>query len=107
MQRTLLKNIKECRKKLLPTGDLHRDHDLNLLKEHVGHVVNLLSDPYLPFEATDDLRTGVELVYKALLQEKVRVKLPQTCKKEKRPNLGEVDDEDYLSDWERDEDIDK
>lgn len=96
-----MKNIKECRKKLLPTADLHRDHGLDLLKKHVGHAVDLLSDSCLSFEATDDLRTGVGLVRKALLQEKVEVELPKTSKKERPPNLG-VDGENDLSDWERD-----
>ena len=62
MQRTLLKDIKECREKLFPTADAHRDHDLDLLKRHVGHAVDLLSDPCLPFEVTDDLWANVGLV---------------------------------------------
>jgi len=79
----LLKDIKECRKKLLPTADTHRDHDLYLFKTHVGHAVNLLSDPCLPFEVTDDFRDNVKLVHKALLQEKVEVEPPKTSKKRK------------------------
>jgi hypothetical protein len=68
VQRTLLKGIKECRKKLLPTADTHRDHDLDLLKMHVGHaVVLLVSDPCLPFEMTEDLRENVGLVHKAFI----------------------------------------
>lgn len=98
-------NIKECRQRLLPTADFHHDHDLDLLKKHVGHAVVLLSDLSLPFEATDDLRTNVGLVHKALLQEErikaeVEVKLP-TSKKERRPILNMGDGNDF-SDWERD-----
>jgi hypothetical protein len=99
---TLLKNIKECRKKLLPSADWHREHDLDLLKKHVSDAVNLLSDSYLPFEATDDLRNSIELVRTALLKEKVKEELPKTCKKDKRPELRMDDDENDLSDWERD-----
>jgi hypothetical protein len=95
-----MKNIKECRKKLLPSADLHREHDLDLLKMHVSNVVNLLSDPCLPFKATDDLRTSIGLVHKALLQQEVKAELAKTCKKEKRPQLC-LDDENGLSDWER------
>ena len=106
MQRALLKDIKECRKKLIPTADTHRDHDLDLLKTHVGHAVDLLSDPCLPFELTDDLRANVGLVRKALLQEKVKVEPPKTSKKDKRPELCMDDDENdlsYLDDAELDE----
>ena len=105
MQRKLLKDIKECRKKLLPTADIHRDHDLDLLKTHVGHAVDLLSDPCLPFEVADDLRANVELVHKAFLQEKVEVTVepPKTSKKEKRPDCCMDDVEDDLSYWESDE----
>ena len=103
MQRALLKDIKECRKKLLPTADTHRDHDLDLLKAHVGRAVNLLSDPYLPFEVTDDLRANVGLVHKALLQEKVEVEPPKTSKKGKRPKLNMDGDENDLSYWESDD----
>ena len=99
----MLKGIKECRKKLLPTADTHRDHDLDLLKKHVGHAVDLLTDPYLPFEVTDDLRDNVGLVRKALLQEKVEVELPKTSRKEKRPKLNMDDDENDLSYWESDD----
>ena len=67
MQRALLKDIKECRKKLCPTADTHRDHDLDLLKTHVGHAVDLLSNPCLPFEVTDDLRANVGLVHKDMM----------------------------------------
>ena len=102
MQRTLLKDIKECRKKLSPTADTHRDHNLDLLKTHVGHAVDLLSDPYLPFEVTDDLRANVGLVHKALLQEKVEVDPPKTSRKEKRPKLC-MDNENDLSYWESDD----
>jgi len=100
----LLKDIKECRKKLLPTADTHRDHDLDLLKTHVGHAVDLLSDPCLPFEVTDGFRDNVKLVHKALLQEKVEVEPPKTSKKEKRPELCMDDDEDPLY-WESDDDL--
>lgn len=93
-ERALIKAIKECRKELLPTADLHRGHNLDLLKKHVGYAVDLLSDSCLPFEATDDLRTNVKLVHKALLQEKVQVEFPKTCKKKKRPNLCVDDDDD-------------
>jgi hypothetical protein len=98
----LLKGIKECRKKLLPTADTHLDHDLDLLKMHVGHAVVLLTDPYLPFEMTEDMRVNVGLVHKALIQEKVEVEPPKTSRKEKRPklNMDDEDDEDYLSYWE-------
>ena len=99
MCRALLKGIKECRKKLLPTADTHRDHDLDLLKTHVGHAVVLLSDPCLPFEMTDDLRDNVRLVHKALIQEKVKVEPPKTSRQDKRPKLNMDDDEDYLSYW--------
>ena len=103
MQRALLKDIKECRKKLLPTADIHRDHNLDLLKTHVGHAVDLLSDPCLPFEVTDDLRANVGLVHKALLQEKVNVEPPKTSKKEKRRGLCMDDDGDDWDDAELDE----
>ena len=104
MQRVLLKSIKECRKKLLPTADTHRDHDLDLLKTHVGEAVGLLSDPCLPFEMTNDLRDNVKLVHKALLQEKVEVEPPKTSKKEKRPKLiMDDDDENDLSYLESDD----
>lgn len=101
-----MKDIKESRKKLIPTADTHRDHDLDLLKKHVGHAVDLLSGPCLPFEVADDLRDNVELVRKALLQEKVKVELPKTSKKEKRPKLcmdddlscGESDDAELVFD---------
>lgn len=95
-----MKNIKECRNKLCPTADLHREHNLDLLKKHVGDAVNLLSDSYIPFDTTDDLQKSIGLVRNALLQEKV---VPKTCKKEKRPELR-MDDENALSDWERDDD---
>jgi len=102
----LLKDIKECREKLCPTADTHRDHDLHLLKLHVGHAIDLLSDPCLPFEVTDDLRkvtndlrTNVKLVRKALLQEKVEVEPPKTSQKEKQPKLCMDDDENDLSYW--------
>ena len=98
-----MKGIKECRKKLLPTANTHRDHDLASLKKHVGHAVDLLSDPCLPFELTDDLRDNVGLVRKALLQEKVEVELPKTSRKEKRPKLNMDDDENDLSYWESDD----
>ena len=97
MQRALLKNIKECRKKLIPTADTHRDRDLDLLKTHVGHAVDLLSDPCLPFELTDDLRANVGLVRKAFLQEKVKVEPPKTSKNKKRPALCMDDDENDFS----------
>ena len=103
MQRPLLKGIKECRKKLFPTADTHRDRDLNLLKTHVGHAVDLLRDPCLPFEVTDDLRVNVGLVHKALLQENVNVEPPKTSKKKKRPELC-MDDEKDLSNWDDDDD---
>ena len=103
MQRALLKGIKECRKKLLPTADTHRDHDLDLLKMHVGHAVVLLSDPCLPFEMIKDLRDNVGLVHKAFIQEKVEVEPPKTSRKEKRPKLKMDDDEDYLSYLESDD----
>ena len=79
----MLKDIKECRKKLLPTADTHHDHDLDLLKTHISHAVDLLSDPCLPFEVTDELRDNVGLVRKALFQEKVEVTVepPKTSKK--------------------------
>ena len=103
MQRPLLKNIKEYRKKLDPTADIHRDHDLDLLKTHVRHAVDLLSDPCLLFEVADDLRDNVGLVHKALLQEKVKIEAPKTSKKNKRPNLCMDGDENDLSYWERDD----
>ena len=103
MQRALLRDIKECRKKLLPTADIHRDHNLDLLKMHVGHAVDLLSDPCLPFEVTDDLRANVGLVHKALLQEKVNVEPLKTSKKEKRQELCMDDDENDWDDAEFDE----
>jgi hypothetical protein len=103
VQRALLRDIKECRKKLLPTADIHRDHNLDLLKTHVGHAVDLLSDPCLPFEVTDDLRANVGLVHKALLQEKVNVEPPKTSKKEKRQELCMDDDENDWDDAELDE----
>lgn len=104
MQRALLKSIKECRKKLLPTADTHRDHNLDLLKTHVGHAVDLLSDPYLPFKVTKDLRANVALVHKALLREKVEVEPPKTSKEPKRPKLNMDDDEnDLLLAWESDD----
>lgn len=103
MYRALLKGIKECRKKLLPTADTHRDHDLDLLKTHVGHAVLLLSDPCLPFETTKDFRDNVELVHKAFIREMVEVEPPKTSRKEKRPKLNMDDDEDCLSYWESDE----
>jgi hypothetical protein len=98
-----LRDIKESRKKLIPTADTHRDHDLDLLKKNVGHAVDLLSGPCLPFEMTDDLRTNVGRVRKALLQEKVEVEPPKTSKKERRPDLCMDDDENDLSYWESDD----
>lgn len=103
MQRTLLRDIKEFRKNLIPTADTHRDHDLDLLKTHVGHAVDLLSGPCLPFEMTKDLRDNVDLVRKALLHEKVEVEPPKTSKKEKRPDLCMDDDENDISYWESDD----
>lgn len=92
----MLKKIKECRKKLLPSADLHSEHDLDLLRKQVGDTVKFLSDSSLPFDATDELRADIGLVHKALLQEKVKVELGQTCKKEKRPNLCMDDENDFL-----------
>ena len=104
MRRALLKGIKECRKKLYPTADTHRDHDLDLLKTHVGHAVDLLSDPHLPFEVTKDLQNNVGLVHKALLQEKVEVEPPKTSRKGKKPKVNmDDDDENDLSYWESDD----
>jgi hypothetical protein len=104
LQRALLKGIKECRKKLYPTADTHRDHDLDLLKTHVDHAVELLCDPCIPFEMTDDLRANVGLVRRALLQEKVEVEQPKTSRNGKRPKLNMDDDEENdLSYWESDD----
>ena len=102
MQRDLLKGIDECRKKLLPTADTHRDHNLDLLRKHVGHAVVLLSDPCLPFEVTDDLRTNVGLVHKAF---QVVTGESRSCatRKEKRPKLNTDDDENDLSYWDSDD----
>ena len=102
MRRALLRNVKECRKILSPTADTHRDHDLDLLKTHIRHAVDLLSDPYLPFEMTEKLRADVRLVHKALLQEKIEVEPLKTSKKEKRPELNMDDDEIDPSYWESD-----
>ena len=100
----MLKDIKECRKKLLPTADTHHDHDLDLLKTHVRHAVDLLSDPCLLFKPTDDLQANLGHVRKALLQEKVEIEAPKTSKKEKRPNLCMDDDDEIdVSYWGRDD----
>ena len=72
-------------------------------KTHVGHAVDLPSDPRLPFEMTNDLRANVGLVRKALLQEKVEIEPPKTSEKEKRPELCMDDDENELSYWESDD----
>ena len=102
----MLKDIKECRKKLLPTADTHHDHDLDLLKTHISHAVDLLSDPCLPFEVTDELRDNVGLVRKALFQEKVEVTVepPKTSKKEKRPDCVDDDRDESVLYWEIDDD---
>lgn len=99
-----MKNIKECRQKLLPTADLHRDRDLDQFKEHVRYAVNLLSDSSLPFEMTDDLQTNIGLVHKGWVQEKrAKAESPKTAKKEKLPNLVLDDENDLLDgDWESD-----
>ena len=68
--------------------------------------MDLLSDPCLPFEVTDELRDNVGLVRKALFQEKVEVTVepPKTSRQDKRPKLNMDDDEDYLSYWGSDDD---